>query len=148
MKKYPMSPKKSRCSTKKYFMSTKTRWCCIKKIFCARKGYYLFQNGAPYYTTHPKAYEMDCKIYKTRSSRSQMFFKIGFPKKFAFFVEKRLCSSLFLIKLQAFRDETLLKRDSSTGVFLCNLWKKTSKAAASVIISTTYIQEQQDHRKQ
>ena len=68
--------KKSWCSIKKYFMSTKTRWCCIKKIFCAIKGYYFFQNGAPYYTTHPKAYEMDCKIYKTRSSRSQMFFKI------------------------------------------------------------------------
>ena len=37
-----------------------------------------------------------------RKSRSQMFFKIGVLKLFANFTEKRLCWSLFLIKLQAF----------------------------------------------
>ena len=38
-----------------------------------------------------------------RSSRSQMFFKIGVLKNFAMFTGKHLCWSLFLIKLQAFR---------------------------------------------
>ena len=37
-----------------------------------------------------------------RSSRSQMFFKIGALKNFAIFTGKHLCWSLFLIKLQAF----------------------------------------------
>ena len=40
---------------------------------------------------------------RCRSSRSQMFFKIGVLKKFAMFTGKHLCWSLFLIKLQAFR---------------------------------------------
>ena len=39
-------------------------------------------------------------------------------KYFAIFTEKHLCWSLFIIKLQAFRPATLLKSDSSTGVFL------------------------------
>ena len=38
---------------------------------------------------------------KGRSSRSQMFFKIGVLKNFANFTGKHLCWSLFLIKLQA-----------------------------------------------
>ena len=42
-------------------------------------------------------------------------------KNFANFTGKHLCWSLFLIKLQDFRAETLLKRDSNTGVFLWNL---------------------------
>ena len=53
-----------------------------------------------------------------RSSRSQMFFTIGVLKNFAIFTEKHLCWSLFLIKLQASRPATLLKRDSDKGVFL------------------------------
>ena len=40
---------------------------------------------------------------RCRSSRSQMFFRIGVLKKFAMFTEKHLCWSLFLIKLQDFR---------------------------------------------
>ena len=32
---------------------------------------------------------------------------------------KHMCWSLFLKKLQTFRPATLLKRDLSTGVFLC-----------------------------
>ena len=35
---------------------------------------------------------------KYRSSRSQIFFKIGVLKNFAKFTEKDLCQSLFLIK--------------------------------------------------
>ena len=46
---------------------------------------------------------------KGRSSRLQIFFKIGVPKNFANFTGKRLCSSLFLIKFK--------KIDSNTGVF-------------------------------
>ena len=42
-------------------------------------------------------------------NRSQMFFKIGVLKKFANFTGKKLCWSL---------PANLLKRDSSTGVFL------------------------------
>ena len=49
---------------------------------------------------------------KCRSSRSQMFFKIGALKNFANFKGKHLCWSLFLIKLQAPRPTILLKRDS------------------------------------
>ena len=39
-------------------------------------------------------------------------------KIFSIFSEKHLFRNLFLIKLQTFRSENLLKRDSSTGVFL------------------------------
>ena len=57
-----------------------------------------------------------------RSSLSQIYFKIGVLKNFANFIRKQQCWSLFLIKLQAWRPATLLKRDSNTGVFLWNLW--------------------------
>ena len=40
---------------------------------------------------------------RCRSSRSQMFSKIGVLKKLAMFTRKHLCWSLFLIKLQTFR---------------------------------------------
>ena len=53
-----------------------------------------------------------------RSSRSQMFFKIGVLKNFAIFRRKHLCWSLFLIKMQTWRLATLLRRDSNTGVCL------------------------------
>ena len=53
-----------------------------------------------------------------KSSRSQMFFKIGVLNNFAIFAGKHLCWSYFLIKLQARRSAILLKRDSNTGVFL------------------------------
>ena len=52
------------------------------------------------------------------NSRSQMFFKIDVLKNFGNFTGKQLCWSLFLIKLQSWRPETLFKRDSNTGVFL------------------------------
>ena len=54
-----------------------------------------------------------------RGSRSQMFSKIGALKKFAIFTGKRLCWSLFLIKLLDFRPGNLFKRDSQASVFLC-----------------------------
>ena len=46
-----------------------------------------------------------------RSSHSQMLVEIGVLKKFVIFTGKRLCWSLFLMKLQGFRPATLLKRD-------------------------------------
>ena len=54
--------------------------------------------------------------------RFQMFFKIGVLRNFAIFTGKHLHLSNFLIKLQAFKPATLLKRDSNTGVFLLILW--------------------------
>ena len=57
-----------------------------------------------------------------RSSLSQMFFKIGVLKNFASFIGKYQCTSIFLIKLQAWTPAALLKRESNTGVFLWHLW--------------------------
>ena len=79
-----------------------------------------------------------------RSNRAQMLFKIGVFRNFAKFTGKRLCWSLFLIKLQvrrglllvkwqasvcnfaksnmSFKTSALLKRDSSTSVLLWILW--------------------------
>ena len=48
-----------------------------------------------------QSYENKQKI--CRSSRSQMFFKIDILKTFVIFTGKRLCWSLFLMMLQAFR---------------------------------------------
>ena len=42
----------------------------------------------------------DFRARSCRSSRSQMFFRIGVQKNFAHFTGKHLCRSLFLIKLQ------------------------------------------------
>ena len=53
----------------------------------------------------------------SRSRHSQMFFKIGVLKDFALFTGKKLCWSLFLTNFQAWRPATLLKRDSSIGIF-------------------------------
>ena len=51
-----------------------------------------------------------------KSSRSQLFLEISSLKKFAILSRKLLCWGFFLIKLQAFRPATFLKRDSNTGV--------------------------------
>ena len=47
---------------------------------------------------------------KFKNSRSRMIFKIGVINYFAIFTEKDLCWSLFLIKSQALRPATLLKK--------------------------------------
>ena len=59
------------------------------------------------------------KVARCKSSRSQLFFKIGVLKNFANFTGKHLCLSLFLNKVTG--PATLLKKDSNTGVFLYNL---------------------------
>ena len=56
-----------------------------------------------------------------RNSHRRCSVKKGVLKNFANFTGKCLRLSLFLIKLQALRLATLLKRDSNTGVFLWNL---------------------------
>ena len=61
------------------------------------------------------------KLLTVRSSRSQMFFKMGALKNPAIFTEKHLCWSLFLTKLQVFRPATLLKRDCNTSCFPTNI---------------------------
>ena len=57
-------------------------------------------------------------MHDNRSSRSQMFFKMGVPKNFAIFTKKHMCWNLFLLRLQPWRPTTLLKKDSNTGIFL------------------------------
>ena len=47
-------------------------------------------------------------LNKYRSSHSQMFFKIGVLKKSAHFTRKHLCWSLFLIKLQTWKETAFL----------------------------------------
>ena len=76
----------------------------------------------------------------SRSSRSQMLFKIDVLKNFENFTGKQLWLSHFLIKLQVWRPATSLKRDSSTGIFLWNLpnfkntfFCRTTLVAASVL---------------
>ena len=44
----------------------------------------------------------------------------GVPKNFALITEIHLCWSLFLIRLQGWSPETLLERDSNTGILLRN----------------------------
>ena len=54
----------------------------------------------------------------SRRPRLQMFYRVGVLKDFGKFTGKCLCCSHFLRKLQVSRHATLLKRESSTGVFL------------------------------
>ena len=49
---------------------------------------------------------------------AELFYKEAVFKDFAIFTGKRLCWSLFLIELQAFRPTALFGRDSNTGVLL------------------------------
>ena len=80
-----------------------------------------------------------CNITKDRSSRCQIFFKLGILKNFAIFTRKHLRWSLFLIKLQAF---------TLTQVFscqYCEMFKnsfsyRTSTVAAFVKISQVNLQ--------
>ena len=75
-----------------------------------------------------------------------MFFKIYVLKTFANFIEKHLCCSLFLLRLQTLRTATLLKGASNIGVSceICEIVKntffyRTPPVAASVIFSLEYL---------
>ena len=71
-----------------------------------------------------------------KSSRSQVFFKIGVLKNFANFTGKHLCWSLLLIELQAWRS-----KETPTQVFsckICDIFKstffyRTPSVAASIL---------------
>ena len=70
-----------------------------------------------------------------------MYFKIGAPKTLAIFTGKHLWRSRFLIKMKAFRNATLLKRDYGKDFFLWisrifknNVFYRTSQVAASANI--------------
>ena len=56
-------------------------------------------------------------MFPYRSICSHMFLKIGVLKNFLTFTGKHLCWRLLLIKLQAWKLWTSLKRNSSTGLF-------------------------------
>ena len=66
-----------------------------------------------------------CK--KSGSSYRRFSIKKAVLKNFAIFTGIHLCWSLFLIKLQAFRPATLLKRDSTQVFFFeyCEIFKNT-----------------------
>ena len=53
---------------------------------------------------------------------TDVFCKKGVLRNFAKFTWKHLCWSLFFNKLAGLRPESLLKRDSDTGVFRWILW--------------------------
>ena len=57
-------------------------------------------------------------LKSTQKQPPEMFYKKAALKNFVIFTGKNLCWSHFLIKLQASRPETLLKKDSNT-VFSC-----------------------------
>ena len=63
---------------------------------------YVFHNK---FSQYDNAYFMNQKTLSLnfKSSRSQMFFKIGVLKNFTIFPRKHLCWSYFLVKLQAWR---------------------------------------------
>ena len=57
-------------------------------------------------------------ICVVRKKHPLLEIQIGILKNFTTFTGKHMCWSLFLIKLQGYSPETLLKRNSNTGVFL------------------------------
>ena len=76
-----------------------------------------------------------------RSSRSQMFFKIRVFKNFAILTGTHLCRSLFLIKLQAWRPETLLKRDSKAWNFVEKKLRHSFSCEICKIFQNTFFTE-------
>ena len=58
------------------------------------------------------------QLIMNRNSHQRCSIKEAFLKNFAIFTGKHLCWSLLLIKLQAFKLVTLLKRNSNTSIFL------------------------------
>ena len=73
-------------------------------------------NLTPSYNLRPLGRCNSELLKKSKSSRSQIIFEINSFKNFAKFTGKHLFWGLFLIKLQAFRPATFLKR-TPTQVF-------------------------------
>ena len=53
-----------------------------------------------------------------RNSYRRCSIKKALLKNLAILIRKHLCSSLFLVNLQAYKPTTLLQRDSNKGIFL------------------------------
>ena len=66
----------------------------------------------------PKEEILTVRRRNVRSSCSQIFIKISVLKIFVIFTGNHLCRSLFLRKLQILKPTSLLKGDSTAGVFL------------------------------
>ena len=65
-----------------------------------------------------KKWSFQCKFCDKQKQSPEVFCKKGVLANCAMFIGKLMSWSLFLIKFQAFRPATLLRRDSNTGVFL------------------------------
>ena len=81
----------------------------------------------PHFLMFPGGIERDwwheVGLRNLKSTHSQMFFRIGVLKNFAKFKGKQLSRSLFLIKLQASRLATLLKKELQLRCFPLNTAK-------------------------
>ena len=62
-------------------------------------------------------------LFPSRSSCSQMFFKIVVLETSANFTEKHLCLGLFLIQLQVSGLQLFLKKETLTQVFFCEIFE-------------------------
>ena len=60
---------------------------------------------------------------KLQKQPPEVFYKKAVIKNFAVLTGKQLCWSLFLVKLQASRLATLLKRETPKHVFFCEIFK-------------------------
>ena len=69
---------------------------------------------------------------QSRSSHHRCSMKKAVLKDLTIFTRKRLCQSLFLIKLQTFRPATLFKKSAPIRVFFCEYCK---------IFKNTYFEE-------
>ena len=104
------------------------REICVGELLTPLVYICHFQDSTAYKTLQlPRAREFPLKYFKQlnnsvpiriRSSHWRRSLKKGVLKIFINFIEKNLCWSLFLIKLQAYRSATLLKGDSNISVFL------------------------------
>ena len=86
--------------------------------------FYCWLSACWFWLTCHAGFEHKTKVERStniRSSHRRCSVKKGVFKNFPNFTGKHLCQSLFLIKLQAFRQAILLKRGSNTGLFLWNL---------------------------
>ena len=72
-------------------------------------------------------------LAEARSSRSQMFFKIGILKKIVTFTRRHLCWNLFFNEVEAFRPATLLKKRLLHRFFPVN----TAKCSKTAFLSNS-----------
>ena len=95
------------------------KWVIFKNVAGKTKKLFLRNFGEnPYWEMIflTVIFSKFCK--KFRSSHQRGSIKRDVLKKYVIFTGKHPCWSLFLIKLQDWRPQTLLKRDSNTDTFL------------------------------